>query len=431
LSTPLENLGFVILDKIEVLNRGVVYMLFKKDTEDLWVQDLDGSITPIGVSNIYAGDSASVIDAGIFYLYAGATIDITTSTKLHYKPGTSLLCKHSDELFFTATVTNYDYVSGRLQATITGVNSSDISRISYRSAPPPAPPVPIPGTYLSVPSTTPGSGIGATFDVTLKLDSAGQPFISSLKINSLGVGYTPNDLITIAGTDIGGLSPLDDITFRVAQSYVSGWRTDVASLGGGGGATGPIGPTGPAGPAGPTGPSGADGVTGPTGATGATGATGPTGAPGYTEFYFQTNKPVPDPSTLGARWIDSDNGIEYVWVFDGTNYVWMQPTQLGSIIYQATFINTATYSPTFSYEYYGVIYMGGICTITLPLGSIPDDEGRFINIADEVGGISGASRGILVQGSGGQLINGQTSVLMKIDYMSLNFMFRNNSWKTI
>ena len=194
------------------------------------------------------------------------------------------------------------------------------------------------------------------------------------------------------------------------------------------GATGTQGTQGIQGATGATGSQGTQGIQGPTGATGNTGATG---APGYTEFYFQTTKPVPDPSTLGARWIDSDNGIEYVWVFDGTNYVWMQPTQLGSIQYQATFINTSTYSPTFSYEYYGVIYIGGVCTITLPLGSITDDEGRFINIADEVGGISGASRGILVQGSGGQLINGHTSVLMKIDYMSLNFMFRNNSWKTI
>jgi len=206
------------------------------------------------------------------------------------------------------------------------------------------------------------------------------------------------------------------------------------------GIQGPTGEQGIQGIQGPTGEQGIQGVTGATGfqgtqgiqgPTGATGNTGATGAPGYTEFYFQTTKPVPDPSTLGARWIDSDNGIEYVWVFDGTNYVWMQPTQLGSIQYQATFINTSTYSPTFSYEYYGVIYIGGVCTITLPLGSITDDEGRFINIADEVGGISGASRGILVQGSGGQLINGHTSVLMKIDYMSLNFMFRNNSWKTI
>jgi hypothetical protein len=109
----------------------------------------------------------------------------------------------------------------------------------------------------------------------------------------------------------------------------------------------------------------------------------------------------------------------------------MQPTQLGNITYQTSFINTATYSPTFSYEYYGVIYMGGICTITLPLGSSPADDGRFINIADEVGGISWGNRGILVQGQGGQLINGHASVLMKIERMSLDFMFRNNSWKTI
>jgi hypothetical protein len=75
--------------------------------------------------------------------------------------------------------------------------------------------------------------------------------------------------------------------------------------------------------------------------------------------------------------------------------------------------------------------MGGICTVTLPLGSVPDDEGRFITIADEVGGISDAGRGILVQGQSGQLINGYSSVLMKIERMSLTFLFRNNSWKTI
>lgn len=149
------------------------------------------------------------------------------------------------------------------------------------------------------------------------------------------------------------------------------------------------------------------------------------------EFYFQPNPPVPNPTTLGARWIDSDNGVEYVWVFDGTNYFWVQPTQLGKITYQTLFINTATYSTTFAYEYYGVTYTGGICTITLPLGNSPDDDGQFINIADEVGGISYGNRGILVQGSGGQLINGETSVLMRIERMSLNFMFRNNSWKTI
>lgn len=197
------------------------------------------------------------------------------------------------------------------------------------------------------------------------------------------------------------------------------------------GVTGPTGATGPTGPIGATGATGPTGLTGVTGPTGPTGVTGPTGPTGYTEFYFQTSKPSPDPSTLGARWIDSDNGREYVWIYDGTNYVWMQPTQLGSIQYGAYYINTSTYSPTFSYEYYGVTYIGGVCTVTLPLGSVPEDEGRFITIADEVGGVSYGGRGILVQGSGGQLINGNSSVLMKIERMSLTFLFRNNLWKTI
>jgi hypothetical protein len=75
--------------------------------------------------------------------------------------------------------------------------------------------------------------------------------------------------------------------------------------------------------------------------------------------------------------------------------------------------------------------MSGICTITLPLATSADDNGRFITIADEVGGISKGNRGIRVQGSGGQLINGESSILMRIERMSLTFLFRNNSWKTI
>jgi hypothetical protein len=68
---------------------------------------------------------------------------------------------------------------------------------------------------------------------------------------------------------------------------------------------------------------------------------------------------------------------------------------------------------------------------TLGYKDFIDDEGRTITIADEVGGISYINRGILVQGTGGQLINGNTSVLMKIERMSLTFLYRNSSWKTI
>ena len=165
----------------------------------------------------------------------------------------------------------------------------------------------------------------------------------------------------------------------------------------GGGGTGYIGPTGPQGSQGATGATGSQGIqgiqgpTGPTGPQGITGDTGPTGSQG-----------IQGPT--GAT------GINQILTSD---------------------IITSTSSLSFTYQYYGVTYTGGICTITLPLGSSPADDGRFLNIADEAGNISWGNRGILVQGQGGQLINGQTSVLMKINYMSLEFMFRNNSWKTI
>lgn len=67
--------------------------------------------------------------------------------------------------------------------------------------------------------------------------------------------------------------------------------------------------TGPAGPQGPTGPRGATGNTGP-----------------YSDFYFQSSSPIPNPPDLGARWIDNDTGVEYIWVFDGSGYLWMQDT---------------------------------------------------------------------------------------------------------
>lgn len=119
------------------------------------------------------------------------------------------------------------------------------------------------------------------------------------------------------------------------------------------------------------------------------------------------------------------------WTYNG--YAWILPLT-GIIIssqYSTTSINTSTASLSFTYEYHGVTYTGGVCTITLPSAASPVDNGKFITIADEVGGISYENRGILVQGSGGQLINGQVSLLMKLERMSLTFIFRNNSWKTI
>jgi hypothetical protein len=170
------------------------------------------------------------------------------------------------------------------------------------------------------------------------------------------------------------------------------------------------------------------GAPGPTGPAGATGATGPAGAG---EFYYQSTVPSPDPASIGARWMDSDTGIEYVWVYDGVNYLWMQPAQIVNTRYVTTYIGTSTYSTSFTYNYYGVIYSSGVCNVMLPLGNSPADDGKNITITDEVGGISSYNRGIIVGATGGQTINGNSSITMKINRMSLTFIFRNNSWKII
>jgi hypothetical protein len=174
---------------------------------------------------------------------------------------------------------------------------------------------------------------------------------------------------------------------------------------------------------------GPTGSTGPTGPTGSTGPTGPSGATGFGEFYFQSI--VPTASNIGARWIHSETGYEYVWISDGTNSNWFQPSQINDIPYTATEINSASFSTDFEYEYYGVIYTGGICEVYLPLGTASLDNGKIITIADEVGGISNFNRGIRVYPSGTQSINGYSDILMKINNMSLTFLFRNGLWKTI
>ena len=44
---------------------------------------------------------------------------------------------------------------------------------------------------------------------------------------------------------------------------------------------------------------------------------------GAYEFYYQADQPSPDPINLGARWLDSDTGIESIWTFDGIGFLWV------------------------------------------------------------------------------------------------------------
>jgi hypothetical protein len=69
------------------------------------------------------------------------------------------------------------------------------------------------GTYNGVPTSAQFEGIGATFDVVI--DGSGS--IQSVTISNAGSRYEDDEIITIAGTELGGATPANDVTFPVAS----------------------------------------------------------------------------------------------------------------------------------------------------------------------------------------------------------------------
>jgi hypothetical protein len=160
------------------------------------------------------------------------------------------------------------------------------------------------------------------------------------------------------------------------------------------------------GPRGDLGLSGLQGFQGPQGFQGWQGVQGPQGFQGW----------------QGAQGVQGTQGPEG---FQGST------GPAGSSQLSTFEITTSSYTADFTYSYYGVLFTGGPCTITLPIGVSGTDAGKSITIADEVGLISNYSNGIYVSGDGGQLIDGNATVAMKTDWMSLTFLFRNDKWKII
>ena len=58
---------------------------------------------------------------------------------------------------------------------------------------------------------------------------------------------------------------------------------------------------------------------------GGSGGGGGGGGGGLT-YYYQTTTPTDPGITLGQRWMDSDTGIEFVYINDGNSSQWIQPT---------------------------------------------------------------------------------------------------------
>ena len=160
-----------------------------------------------------------------------------------------------------------------------------------------------------------------------------------------------------------------------------------------------------------------------------TGTGGGTAAAG-TNFYYQQSPPATvDGVTIGSRWMDSDNGQEYIYINDGNTQQWVQPAipnVISSVVHTVVTISAATYEAS-NLDYYIGISSGGLTTITLPEGPA---YGREVIVKDEAGEAHKTSHHITVVGADSALIDNQASTVIDTDYGSKHFIY-NSGWRII
>lgn len=151
-------------------------------------------------------------------------------------------------------------------------------------------------------------------------------------------------------------------------------------------------------------------------------------------YYYQSDSPTDPGVTMGSRWMDSDTGIEYVYINDGNSNQWIQPTTIsassggGISIVNTIAVIGATYSATTSDYYIGVSYAGPV-TITLPTNP---ETGREIVVKDESGNAgNGVNRQITIVGATAtHKIDNQSSAIINLDNAGLHFIYRSG-WRII
>jgi hypothetical protein len=149
-------------------------------------------------------------------------------------------------------------------------------------------------------------------------------------------------------------------------------------------------------------------------------------------FYYQTTSP--SGVTQGDRWMDSDNGIEYVYIYDGNTNQWVQPTNTGGSssttisVLSTTTVTGATYAVLPTDYYIGVSYAGPV-TVTLPVNP---ETGREIVVKDESGNAgNGVNRQITIVGAtASHKIDNQSSAIINLDNAGLHFIYRSG-WRII
>jgi hypothetical protein len=153
------------------------------------------------------------------------------------------------------------------------------------------------------------------------------------------------------------------------------------------------------------------------------------GGSGGSRFFYQENSPV-SGITAGDRWMDSENGQEYIYIDDGNSQQWVQPSipsTISATINTVVGVEQSAYFATQLDYYIGVNYAGKV-TITLPDSP---EEGREIIIKDESGNAGkGLNRAITIVGSDGQTIDNKPSVVLNLDNAALHLIYRNG-WRIV
>jgi len=131
--------------------------------------------------------------------------------------------------------------------------------------------------------------------------------------------------------------------------------------------------------------------------------------------------------------MDSDTGVEYVWINDGDSTQWIQPTNTAQAstskvsILQTISITGATYAATALDYYIGVSYAGQ-SVITLPAAP---ETGREMVVKDESGHAGdNINRWITICGASPTKIDNQDTAILNISNGGLHFIY-NNGWRII
>ena len=182
-------------------------------TSQLTLAQTDGSLSTAypGMKLIITG-GAGVGQYGIIDTYNAGTKVATVVKESDGSAGWDHLIEGKDPIAPNASSTyqiepNVEFSAPPQSATQHAVTSRNWGQVVYHKTT---------AQYTGIASTTSGSGTSATFDV----DKVGAKYY--VTTNAAGSGYARLDTVTIAGTSVGGQSPLNDITLTLTTVGTSG-----------------------------------------------------------------------------------------------------------------------------------------------------------------------------------------------------------------